>query len=64
MTHVMYEVPSISTKTQARNIQVSPTMIDVENEEVKQLLWLIQSVALDMNKLPAQVLVELQHVVV
>ena len=37
-------------------------MIDAKNEEVHQLLRPIQSVDLDLNKLFAMDLVELQHV--
>ena len=58
----MQEVPLISTEPWSRSVQVPLTGIDVGNEEVNQLLQLIQSIALDLNKLPAQVLVELQHV--
>ena len=59
---VMEEFPSISTDPQAINVQVPPTAIDVGSEEVNLLLWPIQSIALDINKIPAQVLMELQHV--
>ena len=43
-------------------MQFAPTGIDVENEEAHQLLRPIQSVALDLNKLFAMALVDLQHV--
>ena len=43
-------------------MQVPPTANDVRNEEVHQLLQPIQSVALDVNKLSAMALVELQHI--
>ena len=57
--YVMQEFPSINTKPQARNIQVPPTAINTGSEEVNLLLWSLQSIALDLNKLPAQVLMEL-----
>ena len=59
---MMQDILSIGTEPWARNMQVPPTMIDVGNEEVHQLLRTIQSVALDLNKLSATALVELQHV--
>ena len=62
MRHVMQEVSSISTEPWTRNVQAPPIAIDVGSEEVNQLLWPIQSIALDLNKFPAQVLVELQYV--
>ena len=58
----MQEVLLISTKPWARNVQVPLTAINVGNEEVNQLLWPIQSIDMDLNKLRAQVLVELHHV--
>ena len=61
--HVMQEVPSISTEPWDRNVQVPLTAIDMGSEEMNLLLRPLQSIALDINKLPAQVLVELQHVV-
>ena len=58
----MQDVPLISTEPWARNVQVSLTAINAENEEVRQLLRPIQSVALDLNKLSSMVLVELQDI--
>ena len=43
-------------------MQVPLIVIDVNNEEVHQLLWPIQSMDLDMNKLYAMDLVDLQHI--
>ena len=43
-------------------MQFPLTTIDARNEEVHQLLRLTQSVALNLNKLSAMALVELQHV--
>ena len=60
--HVMQEFPSISIEPRARNIQFPPTMIDVGSEVVNQLLRVIHSITLDLNKFLAQVPVELQHV--
>ena len=59
---VMQEFPSISTDSRARNIQVPSTVIDAGREEVNQLLRPLHSISLDLNKLPTQVFVELQHV--
>ena len=56
---MMQDIPLIGTEPQARNVQFPPTAIDAGNEEVHQLLRLIQSVYLDLNKLPAMALVEL-----
>ena len=63
MRPMMQDISSITTETQDRNMQVPPTMINIGNEEVHQLLWQVHNVALDMNKLSAMTLVELQHVV-
>ena len=60
--HVMQEVSSISFEPQARNVQVPSTTIDAGSEEVNLLLQPFQRISLDLNKLPAQALVELQHV--
>ena len=57
--NMMQEFPSISTEPRARNFQVPPTMIDVGNAEVNLWLEPLQSIALDLNKLPTQVLVDL-----
>ena len=60
---VMQEFPSINTKLRARNIQVPPIAINARSEEVNLLLQPIQSISLDLNKLLAQSLVELQDVI-
>ena len=59
---ILQDIPSISVETWAKNVQVPPTAIDVNNEEVHQLLQPIQSMAFDLNKLSPMELVELQHV--
>ena len=59
---VMQEFVSISTELQDRNVQFPPTSIDTGIEEVNLLLRPLQSMALDLNKSPAQVLLELHHV--
>ena len=59
---MMQEISLINTEPRARNMQVPPTVIDAENEEVHQLLQPILSVALDLNKLSTMALEELQHV--
>ena len=43
-------------------MQVLLTAIDAGSEEVNMLLQLPQIISLDINKLPTQALVELQHV--
>ena len=58
----MQEVTLINTEPLARNVQVPPTTINAGNEDVNQLLWPIPSIALDLKELPAQILVELQHI--
>ena len=56
---VMQEFLSINTEPRAMNIQVPLTTIDAGNEEVNLLLRPLRSISLDLNKLLAQVLVEL-----
>ena len=56
---MMQYILLISTEPWARNVQVSLTAINAGNEEVRQLLRPIQSVALDLNKLSTMALVEL-----
>ena len=58
---LLQDSPSISTEPRARTIQVPPTAIKAGNEEVHQQLHPIQSVTLDLNKLSAIAVVELQH---
>ena len=58
----MQEFPVISTDPRDRNIQLPLTTIDVSSEEVNSLLHPLLSIALDLNKLPTQVLVQLQQV--
>ena len=53
---------SISTESWDRNVQVPLTTIDPGSEEVNLLLQLLKRIALDLNKLPTQALVELEHV--
>ena len=43
-------------------MQIPPIAINTGNDKVHQLLRLIQSVALDLNKLSVMALVELYHV--
>ena len=58
---LLQDSPSINTEPWARNVQVPPSVIDASGEEFHQQLHPIQSVTLDLNKLSATVLVELQH---
>ena len=55
----MRDFPPISIEPRARNMQVPPTVIDMGNEEVHQLLRPIKSMDLDLNKLSTLMLVEL-----
>ena len=50
---VMQEFSSISTEPRARKVQVPLAAIDAGSEEVNLLLGSLQSIALDLNKLPA-----------
>ena len=44
-----------------RNAQVSPTAINAGSTEVNSLLQPLPSIAFDLNKLPTQVLMQLQQ---
>ena len=57
---VMQDFPMISTESRARNVQVPPTAIDAGSTEVNSLLQPLPSIAVNLNKLPAQFLVQLQ----
>ena len=59
---VLQDFTSISTESRARNVRVLPTTIDAGREDVKSSLQQLQSVALDINKLSAQMLVHMQQV--
>ena len=50
---LIQEFSSISTEPWARNVQVPLTAINTVSEEVNLLLRPLQSIALDLNKLPA-----------
>ena len=58
---MMQDILSIDTESWDRKVQVPLTAIDMGNEEFHQLLRLIQSVALDLNKLSTMTLVELHY---
>ena len=51
----------ISTEPWARNIQFPSAAIDTRSTEVKSLLQSLLSIVVNINKLPTQVLVQLQQ---
>ena len=53
------ELSSISTEPQSRNVQVPLTTIDAISEDVNSSLQQLQGVVVDINKLPAQTIVQI-----
>ena len=51
----------ISSELQARNVQVPSAAINIRSTEVKSLLQSLLSIVVNLNKLPAQDLVQLQQ---
>ena len=51
----------ISSEPQVRNLQVPSAAIDMRSTEVKSLLQSLLSIVVNINKLPTQVLVQLQQ---
>ena len=57
----MQDFLTISTELQDRNVQVPSAAIDMRSTEVKSLLQSLLSIVVNLNKLPSQVLVQLQQ---
>ena len=58
---VMQNFPPISTDPWDRNMQVSLNAIDVGITEFNSLIQSFSSIAINLNKLPTPVLVQLQQ---